>query len=70
MSSTAEWGEAYLTRDTRLQRTVAIKILPSHLSSNPDLHARFVQKAKSISGLQHPKICVGTTLGRRTTSTG
>src|SRR5271169_2740529 len=51
-------GEVYLARDTRLQRTVAIKILPSHLSSNPDLHARFVQEAKSISSLQHPNICV------------
>src|SRR5450755_2834133 len=51
-------GEVYLARDTRLQRTVAIKILPAHLSSNPDLHARFVQEAKSISALQHPNICV------------
>ena len=51
-------GEVYRARDTRLQRTVAIKILPAHLSSNPDQHARFVQEAKSISGLQHPNICV------------
>jgi formylglycine-generating enzyme required for sulfatase activity/tRNA A-37 threonylcarbamoyl transferase component Bud32/dienelactone hydrolase len=51
-------GEVYRARDTRLQRIVAIKVLPEHLSSNPDLHARFVQEAKSISGLQHPNICV------------
>src|SRR6202521_978035 len=51
-------GEVYRARDIRLQRTVAIKILPAHLSSNPELHARFVQEAKSISGLQHPNICV------------
>src|SRR5258708_11217161 len=51
-------GEVYSARDTRLQRTVAIKILPAHLSSNPDLHSRFVQEAKSISALQHPNICV------------
>lgn len=51
-------GEVYRARDTRLQRTVAIKILPEHLSSNPDQHARFVQEAKAISGLQHPNICV------------
>jgi len=51
-------GEVYSARDTRLQRTVAIKILPAHLSSSPDLHARFVQEAKSISALQHPNICV------------
>lgn len=53
-------GEVYRARDTRLQRTVAIKILPAHLSSNPELHARFEQEDKAISGLQHPriKVCV------------
>src|ERR1700719_5282472 len=51
-------GEVYLARDTRLQRTVAIKVLPDRLSSNPDLHARFVHEAKVISSLQHPNICV------------
>ena len=51
-------GEVYRALDTRLQRTVAIKILPAHLSSNPELHARFEQEAKAISGLQHPNICV------------
>jgi serine/threonine protein kinase/dienelactone hydrolase len=51
-------GEVYRARDTRLQRTVAIKILPAHLSSNPELHARFEQEGKAISGLQHPNICV------------
>ena len=56
-------GEVYRARDTRLQRTVAIKILPSHLSSNPELHARFEQEAKSISGLQHPNICVVHDIG-------
>jgi len=56
-------GEVYRARDTRLQRTVAIKVLPAHLSSNPDLHARFEQEAKSISGLQHPNICVVYDIG-------
>ena len=51
-------GEVYRARDTRLQRTVAIKILPAHLSSNLELRSRFEQEAKSISGLQHPNICV------------
>jgi serine/threonine protein kinase/formylglycine-generating enzyme required for sulfatase activity/cephalosporin-C deacetylase-like acetyl esterase len=51
-------GEVYLARDTRLQRTVAIKVLPAHLSASAELHARFVQEAKSISSLQHPNICV------------
>src|SRR5271165_3757478 len=56
-------GEVYRARDTRLQRTVAIKILPVHLSSSPELHARFEQEAKSISGLQHPNICVVYDIG-------
>ncbi len=56
-------GEVYLARDTRLQRTVAIKVLPAHLSASPELHARFVQEAKSISGLQHPNICVVHDIG-------
>ena len=51
-------GEVYRARDTRLDRVVAIKVLPSHLSSNPDLRIRFQREARSISGLQHPNICV------------
>ena len=56
-------GEVYLARDTRLQRTVAIKVLPAHLSSSPNLHARFEQEAKSIARLQHPNICVVHDIG-------
>src|SRR5579863_3749674 len=56
-------GEVYRARDTRLQRTVAIKVLPAHLSSSPYLHARFEQEAKSISRLQHPNICVVHDIG-------
>ena len=56
-------GEVYRARDSRLERTVAIKILPTHLSSNPDLRGRFEQEAKSISALQHPNICVVYDLG-------
>ncbi|HEY2361662.1 MAG TPA: protein kinase [Candidatus Angelobacter sp.] len=51
-------GEVYRALDTRLGRTVAIKILPAHLSSNPELRARFEQETKSISTLHHPNICV------------
>src|SRR5262249_34089068 len=51
-------GEVYMARDTRLDRTVAIKVLSAHLSSSPDLRARFEREAKTISGLQHPHICV------------
>jgi formylglycine-generating enzyme required for sulfatase activity/tRNA A-37 threonylcarbamoyl transferase component Bud32/dienelactone hydrolase len=56
-------GEVYRARDSRLQRTVAIKILPAHLSSDPDLRTRFEQEAKSISALQHPNICVVHDIG-------
>jgi len=51
-------GEVYRARDTRLGRDVAIKVLPQHLSSNPDLRTRLEREARSISSLQHPHICV------------
>ena len=51
-------GEVYRARDTRLDRTVAVKILPSHLSSDPDAKQRFEREAKIISSLNHPHICV------------
>jgi serine/threonine protein kinase len=50
-------GEVYRARDTRLDRTVAIKILPSHLSSNAELNARFEREARAVSALNHPHIC-------------
>jgi len=50
-------GEVYRARDTRLGRDVAIKVLPSRLSSDPDLKARFEREAKAISALSHPHIC-------------
>jgi eukaryotic-like serine/threonine-protein kinase len=51
-------GEVYRARDTRLNRTVAIKILPAHLSSDPVRKQRFEREAKTISSLNHPHICV------------
>jgi eukaryotic-like serine/threonine-protein kinase len=51
-------GEVYRARDTRLERTVAIKILPAHLSSDPARKQRFEREAKTVSGLNHPHICV------------
>ncbi len=51
-------GEVYRARDTRLDRTVAIKILNSQLVASPELRARFEREAKVISQLQHPNICV------------
>lgn len=50
-------GEVYRAHDTRLGRDVAIKVLPSHLGSDPDLKARFEREAKAISALSHPHIC-------------
>jgi serine/threonine protein kinase len=50
-------GEVYRARDTRLGRDVAIKALPAHLSSNPDLKQRMEREAKAISSLNHPYIC-------------
>ncbi len=51
-------GEVYKGRDTRLKRSVAIKILPAHLSTNPELKLRFEREARAISALNHPNICV------------
>jgi len=50
-------GEVYKARDTRLERTVAIKVLPSHLSASPEVRQRFEREAKTISQLSHPHIC-------------
>jgi len=50
-------GEVYRARDIRLERTVAIKILPEHLSSDPVRKQRFDREAKTISSLNHPHIC-------------
>ena len=50
-------GEVYRARDTRLDRTVAIKILPAYLSERPDAKQRFEREARAISSLQHPNIC-------------
>jgi|SRR6266516_8095608 len=50
-------GEVYRAHDPRLDRTVAIKVLPSHLSSDPDLKQRFEREARMISKFSHPHIC-------------
>lgn len=51
-------GEVYRARDTRLERTVAIKVLNAQLVANTELRARFEREAKIVSQLQHPHICV------------
>ncbi len=50
-------GEVYKATDTRLDRTVAIKVLPEHLAESPERKARFEREAKAISQLNHPHIC-------------
>lgn len=51
-------GEVYKAHDSRLDRTVAIKVLPAHLSQTPESRARFDREAKAVSSLNHPNICV------------
>jgi eukaryotic-like serine/threonine-protein kinase len=50
-------GEVYRAKDTRLDRTVAVKVLPSHLSQSADSRQRFEREARTISQLSHPHIC-------------
>jgi serine/threonine protein kinase/Tol biopolymer transport system component len=50
-------GEVYRARDTRLDRLVAVKVLSSHLSADPQLRQRFEREARAISSLNHPNIC-------------
>ena len=57
-------GEVYRARDTRLERTVAVKVLPGHLSANPELRQRFEREARAISSLSHPNICALFNVGR------
>ena len=58
-------GEFYRARDTRLDRTVAIKVLPERVASDPDLQQRFDREAKTISSLNHPHICTLLDVGRQ-----
>src|SRR5512139_3559716 len=50
-------GEVYEARDTRLDRRVAIKVLPEELADDPEFRARFEREAQTISRLNHPSIC-------------
>src|SRR6266571_973318 len=50
-------GEVYRAHDSRLGRSVAIKVLPQHLSESPEVRARFEREARTISSLNHPHIC-------------
>ena len=50
-------GEVYKATDTRLDRIVAIKVLPEHVASNPESKQRFEREAKTLAALSHPHIC-------------
>jgi serine/threonine protein kinase/Tol biopolymer transport system component len=58
-------GEVYRARDTRLDRIVAIKVLPTHLADRSELRERFEREAKTIGSLNHPHICVLHDIGQQ-----
>jgi Tol biopolymer transport system component len=58
-------GEVYKASDTRLNRTVAIKVLPPHFSNNLEMKQRFDREAQVIAGLNHPHICTLYDVGRQ-----
>jgi len=57
-------GEVYRAKDTRLGRDVAVKVLPTHLSDQPEVRARFEREAKTVSSLNHPNICALYDVGK------
>ncbi len=57
-------GEVWQARDPRLDRTVAIKVMPKFIAAREDLRARFEREARTVSGLKHPNICVLYDIGR------
>ena len=57
-------GEVYKAQDTRLERMVAVKVLPPHMSASPEVRQRFEREAKTISQLSHPHICALYDVGR------
>src|SRR5438132_2990403 len=58
-------GEVYRARDTRLDRVVAIKVLPTHLADKPDLRERLEREARTIASLNHPHICTLYDIGHQ-----
>ena len=57
-------GEVYRSKDTRLGRTVALKILPAHLA-DPERRQRFQREAQAVSALSHPNVCALYDVGRQ-----
>jgi len=62
-------GEVYRAKDTRLDRTVAIKVLPQQFAADPDARARFEREGRAISSLDHPHICALYDVGEHDGST-
>jgi serine/threonine protein kinase len=58
-------GEVYRARDARLDRIVAIKVLPAHLSADPEAKQRFEREARAVSSLNHPHICTLHDIGQQ-----
>ena len=58
-------GEVYRARDTRLDRIVAIKVLPAALAADPQFRERFDREARAVAALNHPHICTLHDIGRQ-----
>src|ERR1051325_5847188 len=58
-------GEVYKARDTRLDRTVAVKVLPASLAADADRKERFEREARAVSALNHPHICALYDIGQQ-----
>src|SRR5712692_8858924 len=58
-------GQVYKASDTRLDRIVAIKVLPPHWADNAEMKARFEREAQAIASLNHPNICVLHDIGKQ-----
>ena len=58
-------GEVYRARDTRLDRIIAIKVLPSHLAERAELRERFDREARTVASLNHPHICTLFDIGQQ-----
>ncbi len=58
-------GEVYKATDTRLDRAVAVKVLPEHVAAQPEARQRFEREARAVSSLNHPHICILHDIGRQ-----
>jgi serine/threonine protein kinase len=62
-------GEVYKARDVRLDRTVAIKILPAELSADPERRTRFEREASAVAALSHPRTSTASSTATRSPAT-